>query len=376
MNMQGEELSIQGSLSEASLPELFASISRSRETGVLNFHDMGRWKAIYFKEGQVVFATSNLQDDRLGEFLLKEGRITVRQFLEASKLIKPGKRLGAVLVEQDIISPDELFVAINQHVLEIVYSLFEWSRGEYEFVMKDLSAEGPVSLDLSTEKVILEGIRRLRDFTRVYSGVGSVDTVLRQSALAESLVYKLELDEDESQILSLVNGRLKVEQILTMSYLSNFESLRILYGLVAAGVLERGGVEESQSRRVEMEYELEEIVDYYNRSFGKVYSYLQHKMGERAGEFADVTVSRVAELFPVLFEGIELGTAGRVDFDQILANLGDKSHESKKAVLVEGLNELTYGLLLEIGHQFGKQEQERVANSILSQGPPPGTLPG
>lgn len=373
--MQGEELSIQGSLSEASLPELLASISRSRETGVLNFHDMGRWKAIYFKDGKIVFATSNVQDDRLGEFLLKEGKITVRQFLEASKLIKPGKRLGAVLVEQNILSPDELFMAINQHVLEIVYSLFDWSRGEYEFVMKDLTAEGPVSLDLSTEKVILEGIRRLRDFTRVYAGTGSVDTVLRQSDAADSLVYKLELDEDESQILSLVNGRLSVEQILSMSYRSNFETLRILYGMVAAGVLVRGATE-SPSRLVEMEYELEEIVDYYNRNFGAVCAYLQRKLGEQASEFADNTVAQVAELFPVLFESIELGTAGRVDFDQILANLGDKSHEQKKAVLVEGLNELTYGLLLEIGHRFGKKEQERVATSILSQGPPPGTFGG
>lgn len=373
--MEDGELSIQGSLSEASLPELLASISRSHETGVLNFHDMGRWKAIYFKDGNIIFATSNIQDDRLGEFLLRKGRITVRQFLDASKMIQPGKRLGAVLVEQDILAPDELFVAINQHVTEIVYSLFDWSRGEYEFVMKDLSAEGPVSLDLSTEKVILEGIRRLSGFTQVYAGVGSVDTVLRQSEDATSLVYKLELDEDESQILSLVNGRLKVEQILSMSYLSNFESLRILYGLVAAGVLVRGAME-GQAAVVEMEYELEEIVDYYNRNYGAVYSFLQQKMGDKASEFADGTVAQVSQLFPALFEGIELGTAGRVDFDQILANLGDKSHEQRKAVLVEGLNELTYGLLLEIGHKFGKEEQERVATSILSQGPPPGTLGG
>lgn len=371
--MQAEELTIQGSLSEASLPELLASISRSRETGVLNFHDMGRWKAIYFKDGAIIFATSNLQDDRLGEFLLKEGKITIRQFLEASKLIKPGKRLGAVLVEESILSPDELFVCINQHVVEIVYSLFDWSRGEYEFVMKDLSAEGPVTLDLSTEKVILEGIRRLRDFTRVYAGVGSVDTILRLSDWADSLVYKLELDEDESQILSLVNGRANVEQIISMSYLSNFETLRILYGLVAAGILVRGAVE-SESRVQELEYELEEIVDFYNRNFGTVYTFLQGKLGEGAGEFADKTVAQVSELFPVLFEGIELGSAGRVDFDQVLANLGDKSHEKKKAVLVEGLNELTYGLLHEIGREFGQEDQERVVASIREQGPPPGTM--
>jgi len=369
--MESEDLSIRGSLSEASLPELLASISRSRETGVLNFHDMGRWKAVYFKEGRIVFATSNLQDDRLGEFLLKQGKITVRQFLDASKTIKPGKRLGAVLVDNGVLSTDELFVALHRHVEEIVYSLFEWTRGEYEFVMKDLSAEGPLSLDLSTENVILEGIRRIRDYTRVFAGVGAINAVLRRSERAEGLVYKLDLDQDESQVLSLVNGRLDVEQILSMSYLPNFETLRILYGLVAAGVLERG-VEERQSRLVEMEYELEEIVEFYNRNFGTVYSFLRDKMGDGVVEFAERTVTKVSQLFPSLFEGIELGSAGRVDFDQILANLGDKPHEASKAVLVDGLNELTYGLLLEIGNEFGKEEQERVASNILSQGQPSG----
>ena len=114
-------LTIRGSLSESSLPELLSSISRSKETGILNFHDAGRWKAIYFKEGRIIYAMSNAQDDRLGEFLLKTAKITVRQFLEASKMIQPDKKLGAVLVEQGIITPDDLFVAIHRHAEAIVY---------------------------------------------------------------------------------------------------------------------------------------------------------------------------------------------------------------------------------------------------------------
>jgi len=94
MTMPAEELTIRGSLSESSLPELLASISRSKEIGILNFHDAGRWKAIYFKEGPIIYAMSNVQDDRLGEFLLKTGKITVRQFLEASKKIQPDKKLA------------------------------------------------------------------------------------------------------------------------------------------------------------------------------------------------------------------------------------------------------------------------------------------
>ena len=216
--------------------------------------------------------------------------------------------------------------------------------------------------------------RRLKDFTRIYAGVGSMDAVLRSTKNSDALVFKLELSADESQVLSLVNGRLSVEQILSMSYLTNFETLRILYGLVASGVLERGA-EGTRSRLVEMEYELEEIVDYYNRNFGAVYQFLHQKLGDEAGTLADKTVAEVAQLFPVLYQRIELGSAGRVDFEQILANLGDKSHEARKTVLVEGLNELTYALLLEIGHRFGKEEQETVATSILSQ-PQPDSIRG
>lgn len=366
--MQDEELSIRGSLSESSLHELLASISRSKETGTLNFHDMGRWKAIYFKEGQIIFATSNIPDDRLGEYLIKKGKITVRQFLEGSKHVRPGKRFGAVLVEHEMLSSDELLAALQGHVEEIVYSLFDWVRGEYEFVIKDLSAEGPVTLNLNTEDVILEGIRRINDFTRIYAGLGSMDRVLQQSGNADNIIYKLELDSDESQILSLVNGTLKLEQVLALSFLSNFETLRILYALVAVGVLERGGEASEGGRKqlVEQEYELEEIVEHYNRNFGTVASYLQGRLGERAGEFADRIVAQVSEQHTALLEGIDLSTASRVDFDQLLANLGDSSHEAKKSALVEGLNELTYGLLLEIGRQFGREEQDKISAMIQS----------
>ena len=371
MTMESEDLTIRGSLSESSLPELLASISRSNETGILNFHDAGRWKAIYFKEGRIIYAMSNAQDDRLGEFLLKTAKITVRQFLEASKMIQPDKKLGAVLVEQGIITPDDLFVAIHRHAEAIVYSLFDWTRGEYEFVIKDLTAEGPMVLDLDSENVILEGIRRLMDFTRVYAGVGPLEAVLRPSDNASSLTHKLNLDEDESQVLSLVNGRLNVEQILAMSYLPNFETLRILFGLLSGGVLERGGSEEAEKRGIELEYELQEVVEHYNGNFERVCGFLREKIeDDNAIQFTDRVMGDVAKQFPLLFESVELGSAGRVDFDQLLQNLGDKPYEAKKAVLVDGLNELVYGLLLEIGREFGKNEQEVVATSILSQAQP------
>ena len=84
-----------------------------------------------------------------------------------------------------------------------------------------------------------------------------------------------------------MNGRINVEQILTMSYLPNFETLRILFGLLAAGVVERGGTHESEKRGIELEYELQEVVEHYNGNFERVCNYLSRKLeGEAALEFS------------------------------------------------------------------------------------------
>ena len=55
--------------------------------------------------GRVVYARSSDPDERLGEDLLLRGKITVRQYLEASRLIAPGRRLGTILSSSARSSP-------------------------------------------------------------------------------------------------------------------------------------------------------------------------------------------------------------------------------------------------------------------------------
>ncbi len=95
-----------------------------------------------------------------------------------------------------------------------------------------------------------------------------------------------------------MNGRLNVEQILAMSYLPNFETLRILFGLLSAGVLERGGPVESERHGIELEYELQEIVEHYNRSFEAVCASLRAKVDDdEATTFTDQVLGEVRNSF-------------------------------------------------------------------------------
>src|SRR5262249_50683340 len=113
---EGQELTIKGDLDTSSVPELLRSLLSSGETGVLTFRRGDLVRTAYTREGRVVYGPSNAADERLGESLLVRGKTPARQYLQASNMIRPERRLGAILVEMDALDPEELVPAVEQHV--------------------------------------------------------------------------------------------------------------------------------------------------------------------------------------------------------------------------------------------------------------------
>ena len=98
---------LKGQLSELPVARHPPAPARSRSaTGILTLVSGGARKALYVKDGRVVFASSNLPNDRLGEILIREGKITVEEYEASIKAISKGKRQGKVLVEMGALSPE------------------------------------------------------------------------------------------------------------------------------------------------------------------------------------------------------------------------------------------------------------------------------
>ena len=195
-----DELTIRGDIETSSVPELVRSLLSSGETGILTVRNGDSAKTISIDRGRIVYASSNNVDERLGESLLVRGKLTVRQFLEASKLIRPETRLGAILIELNALGPDELMPAVEHQVREILMELFTWTRGDYELVIRELDPEGLVVLNMSTENLILEGIRRSKAWSQVTRAIGEIGTVFVPTGNTEVL-YKLDLTSEEQEIL-------------------------------------------------------------------------------------------------------------------------------------------------------------------------------
>jgi hypothetical protein len=366
-----DDLTIRGQIDTTSVPELMRSLLASRETGVLTFRSSEVTKSISVKDGRVVYAASTNVDERLGEVLLMQGKITARQYLEASRMIRPGKRLGALLVEIEALQPEELVPAVEHQVKEILMELFGWTVGDYEMVIKEQDPDNLVQLNISTENLILEGIRRTRSWSLVLRGIGDLDTVFLRTEDTD-ILYKLELTEEEQEVLAQVNGRSTVEQICEVSYLSNFETCRILWALKVLRVVRRVTDNEPEVegfRERERELDLEEIVEKFNQMFSRVYGFLRGRLQEEAAAdaFMEGALEEVSRQYGALFDGVDLRHYGRADFEQMLANVADLPAEQRKSLMVAGLNELVFVIQLAVRTRLGKQE-EAVVSGIIKDG--------
>ncbi len=362
-----DDLSIKGEVETSSVPELLRSFLASGETGTLSFRSGEVTKILYLQEGKLVFAASNNPDERLGEHLLIRGRISARQYLEASQMIRPGRRLGAILVEMEAIESEELSPAVEQQVKDLLVDLMSWTSGDYELVMKEVDPANFITLNINLENIVIEGLRRSRNWSQITRGLGGIDVVPVRTDNTEVL-YRLELTEEEQELLGHVNGNSTVEQICQVSYLSNFDTCRMLWAFKVLGLIRIGQQGDASGIAArEREMDLEDVVEKFNQMFGRIYTFLHGRHGEQADRFMQAALDEVSLTYGALFDGVDLSHYGRADFEQMLANVADLPPEQRRSLIVAALNQLALAIQL-AAHERHEAQEEAVISGIIEDG--------
>jgi hypothetical protein len=159
-----------GTLSSLTVAEVVQFVFTSLKTGVLLLGFPGgegeepsrlRRRSIYFRDGQVVFASSSDPQDRLGPVLLRLGSVGDEDLTRASRQVKSGRPLGQVLVDEGLIGPAQLYEGVCAQVKEILLSSFEETAGEFAFLEGPTDEASNVKLPERTRDLLLQGLKRL-----------------------------------------------------------------------------------------------------------------------------------------------------------------------------------------------------------------------
>jgi hypothetical protein len=352
---------LQGQLQDLPVSDILQHLRHAKATGILTLVSGGARKAVYLRDGRVVFASSNLPNDRLGEMLLRDGKISVEDYDASIKAISKGKRQGKALVEMGALSPKDLWAGVQFQVREIVNSVFQWDEGSFQFEQSTLPDQERITVDLDARDLILTGIRGVDAGGRVQAYYPEGDQLLER--VKDEPEHGLE--PYEQHVLALVDGERSVTDICRESEIGDNETLKTLYALLAVGLLRTKG---RKVHTLDQDFVQEDtvfsVLNTFNQMYGHIYKHMVREVGPIAENVLEKYVSTLREGRKDVFSGIKLQKDGTLDALVLEKNLNKIPEETRRALLVDALNELLYAELLAVKRTLGAEHEATIIRAF------------
>ncbi|HET7322251.1 MAG TPA: DUF4388 domain-containing protein [Longimicrobiaceae bacterium] len=229
-------MAIKGNLNEASLPDVLQLLSLGQKSGCLAVTDRANFGYVYFQDGSICYASIVNRRDRLGDLLVKNGLVEPETLAAAidAQGSRTAQRLGEILIERGAITREQLERYIRLQIEEAVYYLFTWTQGTFHFEPHQRPEEGAMLVSINPENLLLEGARRVDEWSLIEKKIPSLDHVFGVDAEAQG-VRDAELTDEQRRILPLLDGARSVGEVVDEAGLVEFEVGKALFGLLQAG---------------------------------------------------------------------------------------------------------------------------------------------
>jgi hypothetical protein len=233
-------MALKGNLRDFSTTQLLNLISLAHKTGTLTIGTRDAQARLCFREGKLIYATMNGQDDHLAAMLQRTGKITEEQArtIQAQASAKSDKELGLLLINAGYVNQNDIVASVRIHILNNVYPLFTCSEGTFHFESNELPFGDRITIPIDLENVIMEGSRRLQESAQLQDKLPNLDVALRFAERPGARLRDISLSVEEWRVVSFINPRNTVRQIAQHNNMSDFDIRKIVYGLLQAGLVE------------------------------------------------------------------------------------------------------------------------------------------
>lgn len=324
-------------------------------------------KTIFLEDGDVRMATSNQPEDRLGALLFRFGMVTHEQ-LESALSEQHGKRrLGRVLIDNGVITAHDLYTIIRRQVQEIFFSVLLMRRGVFYFYQIKEEDAPPAQINLSTQNLLLEGVRRIDEMSYFREKIPSADIVLERRP--ESPPGPL--DEQVQRVFDLVDGQSTLDEIARTSHLGEFETTRIVFHLMQLGHIQKRRETGITKLPIEPSDEppqdhLRAVLEAFNRVFRLIFDKVRQKGDEPTVLTGMQSFFEGTSGYDDLFRGATLRPDGTLNPNQLLENLDLAGVQNKTDFLYSGLNELLFFEMFTAGEALPPEEEDRLQRDLAA----------
>ena len=190
-------MALKGNIESFYFNSILQLLKNEEKTGILRVKNADKEIRVYFQDGNIIYATGSQKEDRIGFQLLSKKLISKDQLQRClTKAQKEKIALGKILVEAGHISIENLKKIIYEQTQEIIYDLFVWEKGDFEYNDAKFNLEGMVITKISVVKLLLEASRRIDEMSVFRKQIPNDNLVLKVCAdVQEKAEIKLNTDE-------------------------------------------------------------------------------------------------------------------------------------------------------------------------------------
>jgi curved DNA-binding protein CbpA len=171
---------------EEPIPLVYRDIYLKKGTGELLIEGDQFTRSVFFLKGNIIFARTNVLQERLGEILFKLDKIDQEQYLNIHKMLENKRdRIGQILIQEGILSHKDLQTGLLYQTRSIAVSLLTITSGEWELIPRLPAIPEDSRFSIGLPGIFVEGLSYLRH-VGYYKNL-FFDRILRQKEIPQPL---------------------------------------------------------------------------------------------------------------------------------------------------------------------------------------------
>jgi hypothetical protein len=207
------------------LCDVIALLAQTGWRGELVVEDEERVRSVFFDQGNVVGALTNVDAERLGSVLYRFGVIDEAQRERVARE-KGGRRFGELALELGYLTREQLYAHISKQTAEIVFATLTVGDGTFFFLDGFDESRLASHHTVGANALLMDGVTRLDEMRFFTQKIPSAEHVPVRAPGRSGA------PEEFAKVYEVIDGRSNVEELGRISGLGEFETTRALYALV------------------------------------------------------------------------------------------------------------------------------------------------
>lgn len=151
---------LSGSLTHFTLPHLLRLLQSTRATGRLEIERNDERTELFIEDGKSMFARTTGATMRIGDILVRRGELRPEaiDFALAVQQDRPEARLGRMLVDNGVLTQDQINEAVLAVQRHIVVSALRWRMGTFRFGPGERLSGEDIRLPLDVDELLIRAL--------------------------------------------------------------------------------------------------------------------------------------------------------------------------------------------------------------------------